>query len=282
MLMERCFMKKILSWLVLLLLIVIFIPNSYAQEDDWEFSLKPYLWLPSIDGNLKYISLPSGSSGSPQISAEPNDIFENFDFGAIMASELRKGKWSLFSDFIYLKLSSEDTTVDAINFGGTIVSAGVDTGSEMEAKQFLTTVVGGYEIFNDENFNMDLIAGFRYLWLEAELKWSLAATITGPLGGGQTFARTGQFKEDAKIWNGVGGVRGRIKLGDGNWYIPYYADVGAGDSELTWQLFTALGYSFDKWDVGLGYRHLVFEADDDSIVDSISMSGPIIGASYNF
>ena len=103
-----------------------------------------------------------------------------------------------------------------------------------------------------------------------------------PLGGGQTFATSGTLTEDAEVWNGVGGVRGKINLGASNWYIPYYADVGAGDSELTWQLFTALGYSFNKWEVGLGYRHLVFEADDDSIVDNISMSGPIIGASYNF
>ena len=98
----------------------------------------------------------------------------------------------------------------------------------------------------------------------------------------QTFSRTGQFKEDVTVWNGVGGVRGRVNLGDSNWYIPYYADVGAGDSDLTWQLFTALGYSFDKWDVGLGFRHIVFEAGGDSIIDNISMSGPILGASYNF
>ncbi len=273
-------MKKVLSYLLLLLLILV--PNGHAQEEDLEFSLKPYLWLPSIDGSLKYTTLPGGSSGSPQISAGPDAIFKNFDFGVIMASELRKGKWSIFSDFIYLKLSAESTTVDAINFGGTIVSAGVDTGSEVEFQQFLTTAVVGYEIINNEDFNMDIIAGLRYLWIEAELKWSLAATITGPLGGGQTFARTGQFKEDVEVWNGVGGVRGRVNLGDGNWYIPYYADVGAGDSDLTWQLFTALGYSFDKWDVGLGYRHLVFEASGDSIIDNISMSGPILGASYNF
>ena len=26
--------------------------------------------------------------------------------------------------------------------------------------------------------------------------------------------------------------------------VPYYADLGAGDSDLTWQLFGGIGYRF--------------------------------------
>ena len=255
---------------------------AQAYDDDWQFSLKPYIWLPYIDGNLKYLTTPTGSSGTPQVSAGPTDIFANFNYGILLGSELRKNKWSLFSDLIYMNLTAGSSKVDAINFGGTIVNAGVDTGTEVDFQEFMTTTVGGYQIIDEDNHKMDLIAGFRYLWVEAELKWSLAATVTGPMGGGQTFARSGTIEEDKHVWNGVGGVRGKVKLGDSNWYIPYHADIGAGDSELTWQLFSALGYSWEKWDVAVGYRHLVFEADDDSLIDDITISGPILGASYNF
>jgi hypothetical protein len=33
----------------------------------------------------------------------------------------------------------------------------------------------------------------------------------------------------------VVGVKGQVRLDD-RWYLPFYADVGTGDSDLTWQL----------------------------------------------
>jgi hypothetical protein len=274
-------MKKIM---MALLVVFLMLGGSsvFAQEGDWEFSLKPYIWFPYIDGDLKFVDTPTGSSGTPQVSAGPPEFFDVFNYGLLLGTEIRKGKWSLFSDLIYMNLSAESSKVDAINFGGTIVSAGVDTGTKVDFQEFMTTTVGGYQIIDEDNHKMDLIAGFRYLWVEAELEWNLAATVTGPLGGGQTFARSGSLEEEKHVWNGVGGVRGKVNLGDSNWYIPYHADIGAGDSDLTWQAFTALGYSWEKWDAALGYRHLVFQAGSDSLVDNISISGPILGASYNF
>jgi hypothetical protein len=127
----------------------------------------------------------------------------------------------------------------------------------------------------------DLVAGARYLWVEAEVDWKLSATLSGPEAG-QTFARTGNLKEDDDIWNGVAGVRGQIKLGESHWFIPYYADIGTGDCDLTWQVFAALGYSFKSWDIALGYRHLAFDADDDALIQELSFSGPIIGAQFSF
>jgi hypothetical protein len=276
------FMNKLHALFLLVLSLVVVPFSSHAQENELEFSLKPYIWFPFIDGDITFGDTPVGSSGTPRVSAGPADIFANLNYGILLGSELRKNKWSLFSDFVYLNLSAESSRVDAIDFGGTIVSAGVDTGTEVDFQQFLTTMVGGYQVIDDDNHQMDLISGFRYLWVEAELDWSLAAAVIGPLGGGQTFARTGTLEEDKHVWNGVGGVRGKVRLWDSNWYIPYHADIGAGESDLTWQVFSALGYSWEKWDVVLGYRHLVFDAGDDSLIDNISISGPILGASYKF
>jgi hypothetical protein len=45
-------------------------------------------------------------------------------------------------------------------------------------------------------------------------------------------------------------MRGYFMLGD-NWYIPYYADIGTGGSDLTWQLFGAIGYRFSWGDIRL-------------------------------
>jgi hypothetical protein len=39
-----------------------------------------------------------------------------------------------------------------------------------------------------------------------------------------------------------------------HWYLPYYADIGTGDSDLTWQLFGGIGYMFNWGDIKLGYE----------------------------
>lgn len=255
-----------------------------AQEDpdQLKFTMYPNLWLPTIEGEIRYTTLPNGSSGSPQVSVEPGDWLESFDFGLVLTSELRKGRKSLFSDFMYMKLSSSDSQIKAINFGGTVVTTALDIGTEVELEEFLATVAGGYTVVKNERFSADLIAGVRYLWLESDLGYNLSATVTGPLGGGQTFARTGEVKQNDDLWNGIGGVRGRINVGDGNWFIPYYADIGAGDSKLTWQAFSGLGYVFGSWDMMVGYRRLTFEGKDDDLAEELTMAGPIIGAAIRF
>jgi len=43
------------------------------------------------------------------------------------------------------------------------------------------------------------------------------------------------------IWDGIVGFKGRVALGsDKKWYIPYYADVGTGQSDLTWQVLAGV------------------------------------------
>jgi hypothetical protein len=129
---------------------------------------------------------------------------------------------------------------------------------------------------------MDLIAGLRYLWIEQEVEWNLSVDIDGP-GPGQTFPRSGKVKEDGDVWNGIGGIRGQILLGGGNWFIPFYGDIGAGDSDLTWTLFSGIGYTFKDWfDMLVGFRHMEWDNDDDKVVQKLKVSGPAIGARFHF
>jgi len=49
-----------------------------AQEtsEQWRFALTPYLWLPNVNGTLKYSPPPSGS-GAPEVNTGPNNYLEN-------------------------------------------------------------------------------------------------------------------------------------------------------------------------------------------------------------
>lgn len=259
------------------------VPSVMAENepDKLRFSIQPYLWFPKIDAEMKYTTLPNGSAGQPEVSVSPDDYFKNLDLAALLTAEIRKGKWSFAADFIYMGVTSPDSAVKGINFGRDFVSTSLDAGTEVEFKSFITTFGVGYQVVDGKRLEMDLIAGLRYLWIEAELDWRLSATVTDPLGG-RTFARTGSHTEDGDCWNGIVGIKGRIPLGDSKWFIPFYADIGTGDSNLTWQIFCALGYSFGSWDIKLGYRHLAFDSDDDALIEKLSMSGPVIGVQFRF
>ena len=69
---------------------------------------------------------------------------------------------------------------------------------------------------------------------------------------------------------------------DKNWYLPYYADVGTGGSQSTWQALAGVGYQFKWGDVLLAYRYLDYNFDSDFLLDDINMSGPALGARFRF
>ncbi|KHE91370.1 MAG: hypothetical protein SCABRO_02893 [Candidatus Scalindua brodae] len=154
-------------FIILLIISILFASNIVKAEDNQDkltFTMKPNLWLPTIEADIKYTTLPSGSSGSPHVEVDPDDWLKNLDFGALLNTEIRKGKWSLMSDLVYMKLSSSDSNVKAINFGGRIVTTSLDISTDIETQSFLTTVVGGYNLIDGKHLKTDVITGFRYLW----------------------------------------------------------------------------------------------------------------------
>ena len=110
-------MKRIL----LAALIALLSPAAYAQ--DWAFTLTPYVWLPSINGKLKY-DIPPGAGGAPEVDTGPNNYLENLSAVLMLAGDARKGDWSIFTDLIYLKFDKEKSNVNSIDFGMNPAEAG--------------------------------------------------------------------------------------------------------------------------------------------------------------
>src|SRR5512135_1679975 len=72
-----------------------------APVDQWTFSITPYLWLPNVNGTLKY-SIPPGAAGSPEVEAGPSDYLQNLQSVIMLSGDVRKDRWSVFTDVIYL------------------------------------------------------------------------------------------------------------------------------------------------------------------------------------
>jgi len=268
------FIKEISIAAAVLLLVLFCGANSAAAEsmtkgsDKWQYEFTIYGWLPSIDGSLKY-EVPPGSGGN--VGVDASDILDSLNFVFMGIFEARKSKLSFGLDLVYMDVSNSKNTDITIGPGEGVpltVSAGLGL------KSWLVTGIVGYDLVQTDRTFMAVIGGVRYLDLSADLD----ITIDGPLPPTPPPANLSGSND---FWDGIIGFRGAFMLNE-KWYIPYYADIGAGDSNLTWQLYAALGYKFHWGDIKLGYRYLEYDQDDDKFVQDLKFYGPVVGIGFRF
>lgn len=200
----------------------------------------------------------------------------------MVSGEARKGPWSVFTDLIYLDFSNEDSAVRSIDFGGPLVTSSVNAKTRSSVSGLAWTLATSYTVWQTPTAHLDAFGGFRYFDLQASTEWQLAATVSGPGGGSQTFPASGRISKDNPLWDALIGVRGRARLGAGNWHVPYYLDIGAGSSDLTWQAYTGLAYDFSWGTLSLIYRHIAYDQSSDKLLQDMEFSGPAIGATFRF
>src|SRR5215469_10070590 len=86
-------------------------------DGTWHFTLAPYLWIPGFDGKFKF-NIPPGGGGSPEVDAGPADILSLLNLAFMVNGDMRKNRWSLFADFIYIDLSDDKAQVRNITGPG--------------------------------------------------------------------------------------------------------------------------------------------------------------------
>lgn len=236
---------------------------SESGADDWQYGLMIYGWLPSISGELNFTP-PSGSDG---ISVDGEDILDDLKMAFLGSFEARKGAWSGFTDVMYLNLEGDKSKSVGIPDGDKIELFDAD----MELTTWVWTLGGSYSIWQDGKSHFDLLAGARLLALDTEVK----LTNGGPLH------REHKLSESIDLWDGIIGVKGRVALND-RWFLPYYADVGTGDTDLTWQILGGVGYEFNWGEVTLDYRYLEYDQGSDDLLQDLGFGGVQMGVAFRF
>jgi len=251
----------------------------------WTYSVMPYVWLPSVDGSLRY-GPPSAGGATPNVAVTADTWLGAIDFAFMLSAEARKGRWLIATDFITLDLSSDSSTVRSIDFnpGSGPVNAfntALDTGSQTRLKGEVWTLAGGYAAVRDPHVSVDVIGGLRYLRLEATTDWQLSATVSGPAGA-QAFAGSGSITKSEELWDAIIGVRGRVRIGEGKWFVPYHLDAGAGDSRLTWQGVLGVGHAFKWGEIIFAYRYLSYEQGGNELIEELNFGGLGLGVNFRF
>ena len=240
-----------------------------SNPDRWEIDAFIYGWLPTIDGKT---NMPVGPGTG--ISITPQDIINHMKLAALGGMAVHKGNWGGFADLIYLDVGDHKERNVTINTPSGPISGPADL--NFDVKSFVGTTAGTYTVVKTPELFIDLLVGARYLKMTQTLDVVVAAQ--GPLFGQGLH---GQLKQD--YWNGVAGARGRINVGpDLKWFIPFYIDLGTGDSAFTWQLMSGVGYRFAWGDVVANYRYMDFKGKSTDAVSDMSFKGPLLGVAFHW
>ena len=246
--------------------------TAQAQaEEPWKFQFALYGWLPSMGGSSSY----PVQTGGTNIDVSMGDVLDALQFTFQFNFEARKGKWGVWTDLVYADFSQSKSGSRDFTIGGSH-PAGVDAYLKIDLTSWIWTLAGLYNLAETPEVTSDLLFGTRYLDLSNKLSWDFSNTITN-------VPRSGSANADLQNWDAIVGVKGRFMFGDDRrWFIPYYLDVGTGESKFTWQILGGLGYRFDWGSIVASWRYLDYDFKSSSKVDSLSLNGPLIGVVFNW
>lgn len=247
--------------------------QAQAKPDDWQFRAALYGWFPGLSGTTEF---PSGAGG-PSINVNSKDLIEGLKMAFMGNFQAQKGELGIFADMFYADVGDDKYGTRDFTIHGRVPGSATANLS-LDVKTTLFTLAGTYSVVQRPEYSMQVLAGARMLKLDQTLDWAITAGAGSALAG-----RNGTADVDATNWDAIIGAAGRYSFGDDRrWFVPYYLDIGAGNSRFTWQTILGLGYSFGWGDVIAAWRYTDYDFKSGDTVQSLTLQGPAIGVSFKW
>ncbi len=249
------------------------VSHAQASADSWQWRASLYGWFPTISVETRF---PTGGSS---IEVDADEIIDDLKFAFMGTLEARKGRWGVFTDAMYVDLGDTKSGSRDLSVGQVGLPANVTANLSLDMKAWVWTLAGVYGLANTKENSTDLLFGGRMVYVKQTLDWAFSGNI-GSLG---LPGASGRSEVDVTNWDAVVGVKGAVKLGDdGRWVLPYYLDIGTGESKFTWQALGGVGYSFGWGTAVLAYRYLDYQLKDGVPIDNMNYSGPLLGLTFQW
>jgi hypothetical protein len=250
------------------------VPGEAAAQaaGPWTWRATLYAYLPSIGGSTTFPD-PSGTS----VSVDAGTVLDNLKFAFMGTLEAHNGRWGVVTDVFYSNLGNTKSGFRDFTLGGTSIPADASAAATYDLKTTLWTIAGQYRVLSEPGTTLDVVAGLRLLDVNASFDWSLSGNVASiPIG-----SRAGRRSTGMQNWDAIVGLKGRAAFGaDGRWFVPYYADIGTGESRLTWQAMAGVGYTFGWGELTAAWRFIDYRMKSGDAIQSLDFSGPLIAASF--
>jgi hypothetical protein len=243
-------------------------------EEPWRFQAAMYGWVPAISGT----AVVGGHSDSLGISM--GDVLDNLKMTFQGTFEVSRGRFGFFTDIFYGDLGHAKTGTRDITVGRPPVPVKVDGTLDLDVKNYIWTLAGTYNLVSSDDSKVDLLAGARMFKQDLTLNYDLTADIVGP---GGVIPKQGSGNSKFTNWDAIVGVKGNFNLGaERRIVVPYYFDIGAGESDLTFQAFTGIGWRFDWGTAVVGWRYMEYRFKSGESLEDIKYNGPLVGVAIRF
>ena len=240
--------------------------SATADQAGWNFEVTPYLFASGLNGT-------AGARGiQADVDASFSDIWDNLDLGLMGLLTAEKGPWTFGFEGIYFEVGNQASKTATGPQGQVSASGTVDVSSSVTVLQ--PSVM--YRILDDRT-QVDLVGALRYtrLSLDLDIKVATDPPLVPP-GAGFNFSGSDDWID------AVVGAKVIHPVSD-RWSLLGYADVGAGGSDLTYQLVAGANWALnDRLTAKAGYRYVYWDYEDDGVVWDISASGPYLGLGFAF
>ncbi len=238
-------------------------------NDDWRFSGTISGWAPAswTTVSTERISKSTTSSISDNVNSAGGL--------AMLSGEAHKGNWGLMADMVYWQMGGNASKeVPILRGAGTL-----DVGVNAKVTQTMLTFAGTYTAYNSPSLYLDGLAGIRYITSTTTV--DVTREITDPSG---SVSASGNRSSVLHTTDPVIGFKGRARISDTSWFVPFYADAGKGpgSNNTTWQALLGVGNAYSWGDVTLAYRAMYFDLNSHVGTTKFLNAGPQISATVNF
>lgn len=248
-------------------------PETAMPADEWRFEASLYGYLPKIHGTTRF----PGFAGD--VTVDTSAILDHLKFTFMGSLEARRGTWGAFTDILYVDLGGSKQLIRGFGLAGSGLPAGAFASGSLDVKATLWTLAGTYRAIAQPGASLEVLFGVRLLDIRQTLDWQLA----GNIGTVAPALRGGERETSQNVWDGIVGIKGRVSLsGDRRWFLPYYLDVGTGQSDYTWQAMTGIGYAFQWGDVIAGWRYLDYRMKGGRPIQDMGLSGGLLAVAMRW
>jgi len=241
-------------------------------SEEWRFEVTPYIWGSGVSSTLFYNDRYLNTA-----KLSTSNVLGDLKSGGMIAAEAHYGSWGIMGDLVSATLqttSNSNVSVKPPSLGGAAVP--VNVADKVTLQQNIITGAVTYTALNNQNIYLDGLLGARGIMATATVSADLSA-----LGYSKSFVDS----KSISTIDPVVGFKGRYRIADSTWYIPFYADIGGGGgtTNMTWQGVLGVGKTFEKWvDVSLAYRTLYYDMKGDGLLQKTTFKGPQLAATFKF
>jgi hypothetical protein len=246
-----------------------------GPHSDWALQITPYMWATGLDGEIS----PFRRAPTLQVEKSFSDVMDDLNFGGFINIWGRYDRFVLSGDVMYVNTTDSKATgpLPALQIPGlAAIPGGARIDADVDTREFMATLQGGYRVIDTPEFTLDALGGARFWYISNDV----SVTASHPLLG-----RISASHEESFGWvDPVVGARLFVNLTD-KLSMQGQIDIGGFGvgSDLTWSALATVNYTFtDNLSVSAGYKVLDVDYEHDGHVFDTRLSGPVLGLTYRF